>query len=228
MIQHTLSSLPIWQYLSSRNVWYVRTHVRIYLSGPDDQPQHFSDRPFSVVDNVFREFRSLSDSHNILNEHSVDYNPSVPLAIVAGTLFTINGISLFANVFRHRHWWGLCLPIGSLCKSSSTTVQSLKGDDIDAVICVGYALGFFLRIAARNSPNSLGLFIIMQLFLVCSPATFLAFNYIVYGRLIEENVGAQYSLIRPSLVARIFVISDVVTFLIQVRRTRRVLCFVLI
>ena len=62
--------------------------------------------------------------------------PDVPLAVVAGILFTISGVSLFANIFRNRHWWGLCLPIGSLCKSSSTSVQSLKGDNIDAVIYV--------------------------------------------------------------------------------------------
>lgn len=81
-----------------------------------------------------------------------------------------------------------------------------------------YALGFFLRIAVRQNQNSLGLFVVMQLFLVCSPAAFLAFNYIVYGRLIQENIGAKYSLIRPSIVARVFVISDVVTFIVQVLR----------
>jgi hypothetical protein len=80
-----------------------------------------------------------------------------------------------------------------------------------------YAVGFFLRVPVRNNPDSLGLFIGMQLFQVCSPAAFLAFNYIVYGRLLQECVGAKYSLLRPAIIARVFVISDVVTFLVQVR-----------
>ena len=96
-------------------------------------------------------------------------------------------------------------------------VKRATDDESTAV----YALGFFLRVPVRENQNSLGLFIVMQLFLVCSPAAFLAFNYIVYGRLIQENVGAKYSLIRPSIVARVFVISDVVTFLVQVSHTRR-------
>jgi hypothetical protein len=81
---------------------------------------------------------------------------------------------------------------------------------------LGFAIGFFLRVPVRNNPDSLGLFIGMQLFLVCSPAAFLAFNYIVYGRLIQTNVGGQYSLLRPNLVAGVFVASDIITFLIQV------------
>lgn len=62
--------------------------------------------------------------------------------------------------------------------------------------------------------------------IVLSPATFLAFNYIIYGRLIVAVDGSlskrgglraksHYSLIPPRLVGRMFIWSDVVTFLIQ-------------
>lgn len=61
----------------------------------------------------------------------------------------------------------------------------------------------------------------MQLFLVTSPAAFLAFNYILYGRLVRNRVGDQYSYIHPRIVARVFIISDVVTFMIQVHTTPR-------
>lgn len=77
-------------------------------------------------------------------------------------------------------------------------------------------MGFALRYASKYNPNSLGQFAIEQLFIVCSPAAFLAFNYIVYGRLISY-IGTEHSMVNPQKVAKIFVISDVITFLIQVR-----------
>jgi hypothetical protein len=61
------------------------------------------------------------------------------------------------------------------------------------------------------------IFVLEQLFIVCSPAAFLAFNYITYGRVIS-SVGEDHSIINPRKVATIFVVSDVLTFLVQVRR----------
>ena len=69
---------------------------------------------------------------------------------------------------------------------------------------------------SKYKPDSLGFFAIEQLFIICAPAAFLAFNYIVYGRLISY-IGAEHSIVKPQKVAMIFVISDVSTFLMQVR-----------
>ena len=80
------------------------------------------------------------------------------------------------------------------------------------------AIGFYLRCDILSHQNSKGLFIAMQVLILCSPGAFLAFNYILYGRFIVSIVGRQHSIIRPDRVARVFVISDVVTFLIQVGR----------
>ena len=55
-----------------------------------------------------------------------------------------------------------------------------------------------------------------QLFIICAPAAFLAFNYIAYGRLILY-IGAEHSVVKPQKIAKIFVISDISTFLLQVR-----------
>ena len=93
---------------------------------------------------------------------------------------------------------------------------------------VAYSAGFFLRIPVASNPNSEGLFIVMQLMTVTSPAAFLAFNYIIYGRLIRNRVGASYSMIRPQIVAKVFVISDVTTFMIQVSRISEQLAHILI
>jgi hypothetical protein len=83
------------------------------------------------------------------------------------------------------------------------------------IISLVESLGFGLRYLAKYKPDSIALFAIEGLFIVCSPAAFLAFNYITYGRLISY-VGAEHSIINPRKVATMFVISDVFTFLLQV------------
>jgi hypothetical protein len=86
--------------------------------------------------------------------------------------------------------------------------------------------GFFVRIGLDSSPNSTGIFTVQQLFIVVTPAAFLAFNYILYGRFIVQCVSPQHSFIRPKWVARVFVLSDITTFLVQVRSCRRSMLFV--
>ncbi|KAI5122985.1 hypothetical protein M0805_006863 [Coniferiporia weirii] len=136
----------------------------------------------------------MSDPNNI-PQSSLGYIPNKPLALFAGSVFFLLSIALVIHLIRGRHWWGLCLPIGTLALSG----------------------GFGLRFAVVLNQFSLGLFIASDLLIIISPATFLAFNYIVYGRLIQTFSTGQtrHSLIRPRIVARIFVLSDVMTFLVQ-------------
>jgi hypothetical protein len=69
---------------------------------------------------------------------------------------------------------------------------------------------------SKYSPKSIFLFATEGLFIICAPAAFLAFNYITYGRLISY-IGTEHSIVNPQKVAKAFVLSDVFTFLLQVR-----------
>jgi len=84
----------------------------------------------------------------------------------------------------------------------------------NTIFPTGLAIGFIFRIIYRSNQDSMGIFIIQQLFIVLPPAAFLAGNYIIYGRLIPE-LGSQFSYIKPSIVSTVFVWSDVITFFIQ-------------
>ncbi|KIY71301.1 hypothetical protein CYLTODRAFT_369641 [Cylindrobasidium torrendii FP15055 ss-10] len=122
--------------------------------------------------------------------------PSEAAAIICGVVYVLVGFALFWRVFKYRHWWGLCLPIGA----------------------VASGIGFFVKEVMLNSEahqNSKALLIAQNVIIVCAPAAFFAFNYILYGRLVSSAIGPQYSLIRPSRVATIFVASDILTFIIQ-------------
>ncbi|KAL5511882.1 hypothetical protein ACEPAH_5100 [Sanghuangporus vaninii] len=124
-----------------------------------------------------------------------DYTPSKAGAIIVGVVLVILSISVLVRLYRKRNWWGLCLPIGILL----------------------YAIGFFVRLASVNNPSSRGLFATSQVLIIASPGAFLAFNYIVYGRLIRTFAAgqSQYSLMRPQIVASVFITSDIVTFIVQ-------------
>jgi hypothetical protein len=74
-----------------------------------------------------------------------------------------------------------------------------------------------MRIPLVTHPNSLSIFMVEQLFIILSPAAFLAFNYMLYGHFIVNCVDRHHSWIKPENVAKYFVISDITTFIIQVR-----------
>jgi len=48
------------------------------------------------------------------------------------------------------------------------------------------------------------------------PALFLAYNYMLYVRLIMHNIGAKHSFFKPTIIAKMFVGIDVFTFIVQV------------
>ena len=83
-------------------------------------------------------------------------------------------------------------------------------------VCPGSGIGFFFRRLNASNPNSKGDLIIENVLITCMPALFLAFNYILYGRLLLHTLGRRHTLLRPTIIATVFVTSDVVTFLVQV------------
>ncbi|KAF5314198.1 hypothetical protein D9758_018842 [Tetrapyrgos nigripes] len=78
------------------------------------------------------------------------------------------------------------------------------------------ASGFIVRILLHMPDHQTKAILIPEEVLVsCSPAVYLAFNYIVYDRLLRFNIGDRHSLIRPSWIGAVFIFSDVSTFVIQ-------------
>ncbi|KAG0247482.1 hypothetical protein BG011_001416 [Mortierella polycephala] len=135
------------------------------------------------------------------------YDPSVPGNIVIGVLYAIESLVLFCYITRHKDKWALCLPLGAIASS----------------------IGFFVRIGLDPHDVSLILYIVQSMFIVASPSAFLAFNYMLYGRFIaaiDPRFGSdksqskmeksRYSFIPPRIVGRIFIWSDITTFLIQI------------
>lgn len=90
------------------------------------------------------------------------YEPSKGGNYFVGGTYALFSAILFFHIFRRKDRWALCLPIGCLCS----------------------AIGFFVRPSIDPFNVSLGLYIIQSMFVVISSAAFLAFNYLLYGRMI--------------------------------------------
>ncbi|KAK0538031.1 hypothetical protein OC834_000603 [Tilletia horrida] len=150
---------------------------------------------------------ALAQDHGIDHAPGVDptsilyYAPSVPGNIAFGVLYGIACVGLYVNLIRRRDWWALCLPIGATFQCA----------------------GFFLRLPLRSNPGSLGLYIIQDFCIVLSPACYFAFSYIIFGRFsynLQHDATLlkrkeKITLLNPRLFGRVFIISDVTTFLIQ-------------
>lgn len=155
---------------------------------------------------VLAQFATFARADVTLQPDSITpYVPNLAGNTVFGILYTLISLILFYHVFftgSKVDKWALVLPIGSSFE----------------------ALGFWLRIALRTNQSSQPIYIVMYLFIVLSPAAFLAFNYILFGRFIAALEGhkpsqvekkSKYSFIPPKKVKAIFVTSDIITFLIQ-------------
>ena len=149
--------------------------------------------------------------HGQTADNPTGYTPNSTFALAGLIAYATVGVALSFRVIKSKAWWALCLPIGSFCKASLPIIP----DQTLTIFDQGEALGFALRYTSKDNQDSIGLFAIQGLFIMCSPAAFLAFNYIVYGRLISY-IGAEHSIMNPQKVAKIFVLSDVFTFLVQV------------
>lgn len=133
-------------------------------------------------------------------------NFNIGLASTFALLFLISSIQLFRPPCD---LWGLILPLGLALE----------------------AVGFFLRFKLARDLTSSTIFAVQYLILALAPLAFLAFNYIVFGRFlsglqegkITNNASPflhkskkSFSPIQPQHIKKIFVGSDICTFLIQV------------
>jgi hypothetical protein len=76
--------------------------------------------------------------------------------------------------------------------------------------------GYLMRYLASKDHSNIALFIVQTLCILVAPALFAASIYMVLGRLIMLVRAEAYSPIRPTRLTKIFVIGDLLSFLIQI------------
>ncbi|KAM0718192.1 hypothetical protein Q7P37_006524 [Cladosporium fusiforme] len=83
--------------------------------------------------------------------------------------------------------------------------------------CWFEVIGFIARcVAAQQSPNwSVGVYTIHTILVLVAPSVFAASIYMCLGRIIKITDGERHSLIRAKWLTKIFVVGDVMSFLMQ-------------
>jgi len=144
---------------------------------------------------------TLCDAKNVYLESRDSSDPNNPLGYIASNSLTTVGISIVLVIalihtfwtFRYRPKWMLALVIGEYC----------------------YAVGFAIRYLVHSNPDSTGIYIAEDMFIVLSPCAFIAADYVLLGRLARFLSCGEYIPLPINKVAVIFVTSDISTFLIQ-------------
>nr|CDI52875.1 conserved hypothetical protein [Melanopsichium pennsylvanicum 4] len=100
------------------------------------------------------------------------YEPSKGGNYFVGGLYAVCCVLILYYVSRWKDCWALCLPVGCFCS----------------------AVVYSVRSSIDSYKVSLSLYIVQSLFAVISPAAFLAFNYLLYGRTIltvDKDFGSS-------------------------------------
>ncbi|KAL4076044.1 RTA1-domain-containing protein [Scleroderma citrinum] len=121
------------------------------------------------------------------------YIPSNTLTTVAISVVLVTALIHTFWSFRYKTKWMLALVIGEYC----------------------YAIGFGLRFALHYNPDSSGIYITEYLFIVLPACAFIAADYVLLGRLAKHLSCGEYVPLPLNKITRVFVISDISTFLIQ-------------
>lgn len=117
-------------------------------------------------------------------------------------------------IIRRRAWYLIPLIIGCLRTLSQPNYMTAESHwPISLPVDIAGYLGRFL---SSSDTSSLGFFMIQTLCLLVAPALFAASIYMVLGRLILYLRSAALSPIKPSRLTKIFVVGDVLSFLVQV------------
>ncbi|KAJ3151490.1 hypothetical protein HDU89_001933 [Geranomyces variabilis] len=121
------------------------------------------------------------------------YDPSIPLAIIGGIAFALLFIAHTIRAWRFKTRYMFIM----------------------MVVCGMEVVGFAARVYSINHLTDRTAVIVSSIGLIIPPVLSCAALYMIFGRFIHY-VGNQYSFLKGNLVAVVFVISDIVTFLVQV------------
>lgn len=75
--------------------------------------------------------------------------------------------------------------------------------------------GYTMRYLSAKDTSSIMLYAQQSLFIVLPPSLYAATMYMIFGRLVLFVNNPSASLIRPTRITKIFVVGDVISFLMQ-------------
>ncbi|CAF3295889.1 unnamed protein product [Rotaria socialis] len=121
------------------------------------------------------------------------YMPSMAAAVVSLVFYMLLFVVLTSWTIWKRSWYMITLLIG----------------------CIMEIIGYGIRIHLASNPfGQIPLYSSMHASIILAPILNAAVEYVLIGRLMHA-VGDHYSLVKPKLVAWIFIVCDIISMLVQ-------------
>ncbi|KAJ5958266.1 RTA-like protein [Penicillium vulpinum] len=140
------------------------------------------------------------------------YVPSLPAAIIFLILFVAATAFHFWKLHRTKAWFCLAFSLGGLCTYTRHPFYLNIADRFSHGVEV---IGYIGRAAAHTSTDSVIVYAIQNVFLLLGPTLFAASIYMTLGRITRSVHAEKHSLVRIDWLTKIFVMGDVVSFLVQ-------------
>ncbi|KAJ5351371.1 hypothetical protein N7452_000345 [Penicillium brevicompactum] len=121
------------------------------------------------------------------------YTPSIPAAAIFGVVFIGLSIWHLIRLIKHRSYFFVPFLIGLLLE------------------CAGY----FARIFSHFDTKALGPYIVQTMLILVAPPLFAASIYMTLGRIIVKLDAEEMSLVPIKYLTKVFVVGDVISFLLQ-------------
>ncbi|RHZ43795.1 RTA1 domain-containing protein [Aspergillus thermomutatus] len=138
------------------------------------------------------------------------YYPSAGGATVMALLFLVGTLIQIYQLIRTRAWLTIPIIIGGLCTSTPQQYRAMANLTVETTGYIGRIM------SARQSPDwTTGPYIMQSTTLLIAPALFAATIYMVLGRIIALVQGEPHCLLRLPWLTKIFVVGDVISFLMQ-------------
>ena len=140
------------------------------------------------------------------------FYPSVPGGVIMAVVFL--GLTLGHLWFVIRSGKNFCIPliVGGLCKTLQADKSSSSNTDSGNLV---ETVGYSARATAHYNPASTIAYAIQSLLILLAPIIFAASVYMYLGRIIHAVGGEKYCLVPARFLTKIFVVGDVVCFLVQ-------------
>lgn len=139
------------------------------------------------------------------------YVPSMIAALIFLILFLATTSFHFWKIFQTRVRFTLPFAIGGICKTPRLWLYRFIPDMWNSVEIIGYAT----RIDSHNNTGKLMPYCVQAVFILLGPALFAASVYMVLARIIRSIHAEKHSVLSLNWVTKTFVLSDVVTFVVQ-------------
>ncbi|KAF5858503.1 hypothetical protein ETB97_004299 [Aspergillus alliaceus] len=127
------------------------------------------------------------------NYYLWQYLPSVPAAVIFLLLFLSATIYHFWKIWRLRARFCLAFAIGGILE----------------------VIGYGARAAAHSRTDKIMPYCIQNVFILLGPVLFAASVYMTLGRIMRSVQAEHYSMIRAHWLTKVFVLGDVLSFVVQ-------------